>query len=120
VGVVDEAILSELFRVIGDADPSSLRQTCDLFLTNAPTRMADAAVALADGRFADAGRLAHRMKGSAGVFGACRLSGLADRLEHACDDADVGSGGSLLEQMTVELAAFGTILRARLVSLPSG
>ena len=118
-GVVDEAMLSELFTVIGDADPGSLVQACELFLTHVPTRLADAAAAVAAGRYADAARLAHSVKGSAGAFGACRLRRLAEGLERASADGDGERGGSIVEQMTIELAAFATILRARLAELTS-
>jgi HPt (histidine-containing phosphotransfer) domain-containing protein len=119
VGVVDDRILAELFTVIGGADPDRLVEACELCLAHLPTRLAGAAAAVADGRFADASRLAHSVKGSAGAFGACRLSRLAERLERACDDGDGERGGSIVEQMTVELAAFATILRARLAEVTS-
>ena len=117
--VVDEAILSELFTVIGDADPGSLVQACELFLTNLPTRLADAAAAVADGRYADAARLAHSVKGSAGAFGARRVSRLAERLELVCAAGDGEGGRALVERMTVELAAFATVLRGRLAEVTS-
>lgn len=118
-GVVDEAILSELFMVMGDDGAGGLAQACDLFLTSVPTRLAAAGAAVADGRFGDAGRLAHSIRGSAGVFGASGVSRLADRLERACGQSDAGLCRSLLEQMTPALAAFGAILQGRLASLPS-
>jgi HPt (histidine-containing phosphotransfer) domain-containing protein len=119
VGVVDERILSELFTVIGGGDPGSLVDACELFLTHLPTRLGAAEAAVADGRLADASRLAHSVKGSAGAFGACRLSLLAERLERACDDGDGERGGSIVEQMTVDLATFATILRERLAEVTS-
>ena len=44
---------------------------------------------------------------------------MTEDLERASADGDGERGGSIVEQMTIELAGFATILRARLAELTS-
>ena len=116
-GRVDEEILSEVLTLLGDGNADRLIHACDLFLTGVPARLADAEAALAEGRPGDVARVAHSLRGTAGTFGARRLSQLADHLEQACRRPGTESAGPLIEEMRDELAIFGTILTTRLASL---
>ena len=69
---------------------------------------------MAEDRFEDAAQGAHSLRGSAGAFGARRLSGLTLALERQCRDGDVAGAGALLEEMEDEFRIFRAILLARL------
>ncbi|HEX2046968.1 MAG TPA: Hpt domain-containing protein [Acidimicrobiales bacterium] len=114
---VDEGILDELFLVMGDGGSEGLVKACDLFLSGVPTRFADIRSALAEGRFEDAAHGAHSMRGSAGAFGARRLSMLTLTLERLCRDADSTGANGLLREMETEFRIFRAILVARLGQL---
>jgi len=114
---VDEEIISELFGLLGHGDMSGLVRACDLFLNGVPTHLARARVAVAEGRLDDAGGAAHSLRGSAGVFGARRLSRLSDRLELCCRQGDATSAAGVVEDMQAEYVAFRPVLTLRLAAL---
>jgi HPt (histidine-containing phosphotransfer) domain-containing protein len=114
---VDEEILDELFLVMGDSGSDGLVKACELFLAGGPTRFSGIRAALAEGRFDDAAQGAHSLRGSAGAFGARRLSGLTLDLERLCREGDAGGAGPLLDEMESEFLIFRAILVARLGSL---
>lgn len=117
VASVDEEILSELFELLDDGRSDGLVRACDLFLVGVPNHLAQAEGALADGRLADAARVAHSLRGTSGAFGARRLSHLADHLEQACNRAQPSAARALVDAMQAELAAFRPVLTARLASV---
>ena len=90
---VDEEILSELFVLLDDGTPDGLIKACDMFLVGVPTALADVRRALSESRVADAGRMAHTLRGTAGAFGATRLGRLAASLEDVCGRTDGAVGG---------------------------
>ena len=114
---VDEEILDELFLVMGDSGSDGLLKACDLFLTGVPTRLAGVQAAVAEGRFEDAAQGAHSLRGSAGAFGARRLSTMTLTLERFCRERDVPAAAALLEEMHAEFRIFRAILVARLGQL---
>ena len=114
---VDEEILDELFLVMGNGGSDGLVKACDLFLAGVPTRFSGMRAALDEGRFDDAAQGAHSLRGSAGAFGARRLSGLTLNLERLCREGDAGGAGALLDEMETEFRIFRAILVARLGSL---
>ena len=116
---VDEAILDELFLVMGDGGSDGLVKACDLFLSGVPSRLADVQAAVADARFQDAAQGAHSLRGSAGAFGARRLSVLTLTLERLCRERDVPGATALLDEMQAEFRIFRAILVARLGQLSS-
>lgn len=118
---VDEEILAELLVVLGDAAPNGLVEAYDLFMAAGPERLLAIDSALASGRLEDAARAAHSLRGSAGAFGARRLSTLATHVEHLCAGNDAGSAAALVAEMQAEFVAFGAILGARLTArIPQG
>ena len=114
---VDEEILDELFAVMGDGGSEGLVKACDLFLTGVPTRFSDIRAALDDGRFDDVAQGAHSLRGSAGAFGARRLSVLTLDLERLSREGDAAGAGRLLDDMQTEFRIFRAVLVARLGSL---
>ena len=114
---VDEEILHELFVIMGDGGSEGLVKACDLFLTGVPSRLDQVEAALAEGRFEDAAQGAHGLRGSAGAFGARRLSALTLTLERFARERDVEAARTLLEEMHAEFRIFRAILMARLGQL---
>ncbi len=117
---IDEEILSELFVLLDDGTPDGLITACDLFLVGVPTALADVRRALSESRFADAGKMAHTLRGTAGAFGANRLGRLAASLEDVCGRTDGASAKALVDGMEAEFLAFRTILTARLAAPTAG
>ena len=111
---VDEEILDELFVVMGDGGADGLLKACDLFLAGVPSRLADVRAALAEGRLEDAAQGAHSLRGSAGTFGARRLSAMTLTLERLGREGDVRGATALLDDMEVEFRIFRAILVGRL------
>ena len=73
--------IANLRSINPDDNGSFIGQLVDLFLSDAPLRIAEMETALAQNRGADLGHLAHAVKGSAANFGATRLVALAFELE---------------------------------------
>jgi HPt (histidine-containing phosphotransfer) domain-containing protein len=117
---VDEEILSELFTLLDDGTPDGLIRACDMFLVGVPSSLVDLRSALATQRLADAGRVAHTLRGTAGAFGALRLGRLATRLEQACGRADTAGAVAVVEEMQAEFTAFQAILASRLAAPMAG
>lgn len=117
---VDEGILSELFDLLGGGGSEGLVQACEMFLAGVPSRFADAENALRQGLFDDAGRVAHSLRGTAGAFGAARLSLLAEDLEQACGERDGSKAAALLDESRAEFEAFAALLKTRLQEATGG
>ncbi len=114
---VDEEILDELFTIMGDGGSDGLVKACELFLAGVPSRLGDVGTALAEGRLEDAAQGAHSLRGSAGAFGARRLSVLTLTLERLCRQGDTSGATALLGEMQAEFRIFRAILLARLGQL---
>ena len=116
-GRLDEEILGELFEIMAGGGGDGLVTAYDLFLTGVPVRFAQMDDALAEGRFDDAARAAHTLRGSAGSFGARRLSGLTTLLEERCRQHDPVGAALLVDEMRDEFGIFRAILVDRLAAL---
>ena len=114
---VDEEILGEVLMLLEDEAPDTLMKACDLFRTGVPDRLVELDAALAEGRLDDAARASHSLRGSAGAFGARRLSALGERLEQLCRESDGTTALLVLEEMRAEFLVFRAILDARLAQL---
>ena len=115
--IVDEEILDELMDLLGEAVPAGLAEAFDLFLTSVPVRLAAVEHALAEGRLDAATQTAHSLRGSAGAFGARRLSELAGRQEQLCATGDGAAAAAMLEPMRSQFATVEVLLRSRLSGL---
>ena len=114
---VDEEILDEVLMLMEDESTDGMMKACDLFRSGVPERFVEIDAALAEGRFEDAARVSHSMRGSAGAFGARRLSLLGDRLEQLCRESDGFSAVHVVEDMRAEYLVFQAILDGRLAEL---
>lgn len=116
---VDEEQLAEVLMVLDDESPDGLLRACELFRAGVPERFDDIDAALAEDRFDDAARSSHSLRGSAGAFGARRLSIMGERLEELTRQADGAAAVRIAGQMRTEFLAFRDILDARLAALVS-
>ena len=114
---VDEELLGEVLMMAEDEAGEGILKACDIFRSSVPERLDDIGSALADGRLDDAVRTSHSLRGSAGAFGAKRLSMLGMRLEEACREFDAEGAEALLAEMRGEFMVFRDIFDARLARL---
>lgn len=114
---VDEELLADVLLLLDDESPDGLMKACDMFRAAMPERFVEIDAALAEGRFDDAARAVHSLRGSAGAFGARRLSLQGERLEELCRQSDGASAVPLVEEMRAEFLVFRAILDARLAEL---
>ena len=117
-GRVDEEILGELLELMGSDGGEGLVAAYDLFLTGIPARLARIDAALVEGRFDDAARAAHTLRGSAGSFGARRLGVLTTLVEQGCREQDRAGAARVVDEMGEEFRIFRAILADRLARLP--
>lgn len=111
---IDEEVLAELFDVLGDAGPGAVADACDVFLADVSTGMEEIGASLAGRRMDQTARLAHRLRGGAGAFGACRVHQLAGALERACTEGDEESAEQRFDELRSEVVVIGEMLRSRL------
>ncbi len=116
-GHLDEELLSEVLMLATDEGGEGILKACDLFRSSAPERLDDIGSALAEHRLADAAQVSHSLRGSAGAFGAKRLSALGLELEEACRQGDAGAAEDLLAEMRAEFVVFRDIFDARLAEV---
>lgn len=116
---VDEEMFEEIFSVLGDESLEGLLRACELFRKGIPARLAEMDTALAERRYQTVVTAAHSLRGTAGAFGARRLSDLALRLELLSNEGDRREAGLLVEDMRAEFLVFRNILDARLDELRS-
>src|SRR5918993_5559136 len=88
---VDEEMLADVLMLMEDEAADGILRACDLFRASVPDRLDDIGAAIAEGRFVDAARASHSLRGSAGTFGAKRLSALGLRLEELCEKSDASA-----------------------------
>lgn len=111
---VDEEMLADVLMLMEDEAADGILRACDLFRASVPDRLDDIGSAISEGRFVDAGRASHSLRGSAGAFGAKRLSALGLHLEELCRKSDAGGATEVLGAMRAEFLVFRDILDARL------
>ena len=118
-GSLDEEILGEVFEIMAAGGGDGLVTAYDVFLTGVPPRFAQMDDALADGRLDDAARAAHTLRGSAGSFGARRLSALTTLVEQRCGQHDRAGAALVVDEMRDEFRIFRAILADRFAALAS-
>jgi HPt (histidine-containing phosphotransfer) domain-containing protein len=114
---VDEELLAEVLTMAEDEAGGGILDACDLFRSSVPTRLDDIGSALHEQRLDDAAQTSHSLRGSAGAFGAKRLSMLAMSLEETCRQSDAEGAATLLAEMRAEFVTFRDIFDARLARL---
>jgi HPt (histidine-containing phosphotransfer) domain-containing protein len=85
------------------SDAEALVEFVDLFLVNAAERITQIGQVLDCGDLKAAGREAHTLVGTAGNFGAFRLSGLAGELREACDTGNEHHARDIAAGLTAAL-----------------
>lgn len=110
---VDEELLAEVLAMVADGGDGILK-ACDIFRSSVPGRLDDIGQALSQSRLEDAAQGSHSLRGSAGAFGARRLSALGLELEEACRRGDAASAQTYLADMRAEFLVFRDIFDARL------
>ena len=86
-------------------EPAYAREVLDLWLGDAPKRIEALAQAAAAGDAAEVQAAAHTLKGGAANVGAERFRQLAERIDFAAREADLGPAHELLDQLRPELEA---------------
>jgi HPt (histidine-containing phosphotransfer) domain-containing protein len=79
--VLDMNVIQSLRELGGDDDPGLVAELIDLFLQDAPARMAEVADGLGSGDFQLLERAAHTLKSSSANIGAQGLSALCFEIE---------------------------------------
>ncbi|HUQ62648.1 MAG TPA: PAS domain S-box protein [Acidimicrobiales bacterium] len=110
---VDEDLLAELLEMLADPSSSEVPAILELFLNETSKRLEGIQAAVGSGDLPEASRLAHSLKGSAGSFGARRLSSIGGEIEAACGRADTDAVSTQLPALRSEFDAFRGILLAR-------
>ena len=109
-GPVDEELLAELDLGSGNGAGARL---LELFVTETAKRVTRLRRAAADGDLAEIARTAHSIRGSAGAFGARRLSRAAAQFEEAGEGTNAADVTTLASDVEAEFAVFRDILSAR-------
>ena len=108
---LDEASLRALGDLVGD-DPELVASLVDVFLEEAPVRLAELRSGLEGGDAVLLGRAAHTLKSNALTFGALGLAGLSERLELTARGGDLSEAGPLVERTAVEWTLVEPLLEA--------
>lgn len=111
---VDEEMLADVIGLLEDEAAAGILKACDLFRSSVPDRLDDIATAIDEGRLEDAAQASHSLRGSAGAFGAKRLSALGLRVEELCREFDGAGASAVLDDMRSEFLVYRDILDARL------
>lgn len=100
---IDPTAIAALRSLGPDGDASFLRELIDVYLEDAPQRVAELDAALARGDAVVATRAAHTIKGSSSNFGATRLAHQAQLIEAQCKAGDCASALPLVPALKSEL-----------------
>lgn len=87
-----------------DEGDNLLTELIEIFTTEAPCQMTELERALAQQESAAAARIAHTLKGTAGVFGASMMESLAARIERSARRASFGDAIDACGPLRVEIA----------------
>ncbi|HVZ65282.1 MAG TPA: Hpt domain-containing protein [Lacunisphaera sp.] len=99
---LDPAAIAALSSLGPEGDTSFLRELIDIYLADAPQRIAELDAALARGDAGVALRAAHTIKGSSSNFGATLLAHRAQQIEAQCKAGDCAAGLALLPALKAE------------------
>jgi len=80
-GIIDPAVIASLRELGGEDDPGLLTELIDMFLDDAPARMAEMRRALDEGDIDGIARAAHALKSSSANMGAMLFSKLCKEVE---------------------------------------
>lgn len=98
-GVVDPDVIRELRQMEIPGEPDALAALVKVFKTNAETDLVKLRTAVASLNARDVNRLAHKLKGSCGNFGAKKMAALCQILEKAGYDQKLEEAPVLFEKI---------------------
>ena len=101
----------ELLSRVGVSE-QGLKKVASVFLASYPTSLAQMRQALACDDAISLSRLAHSMKGSAGIFGDAHVTEAAIAIENAARDGDLVSAGAAFDALGVSLVHLQAALEA--------
>jgi HPt (histidine-containing phosphotransfer) domain-containing protein len=102
--VLDANVIQGLRELGGTEDPGLLVELIDLYLTDAPQRMAEIETSLATGDWKLLERAAHTLKSASANIGALGLSAICRELECQARRCDSEACSSLLRSSAEHLA----------------
>jgi histidine phosphotransfer protein HptB len=108
---LDEASLRALGDLVGD-DPELVAGLAEVFLEEAPVRLAELRSGLESGDAVLLGRAAHTLKSNALTFGALGLADLSARLELTARGGDLSEARPLVERTALEWTLVEPLLEA--------
>ena len=115
---VDMALLKGFGEIQAEGEPDLVVELIDLYLEDAPRKVASMLEAAAGADGAALGRAAHSLKGSSASLGAFGVAALCEELEEVVKADSFSSAGMLLTRLGLELAcvrrAFAAERRRRL------
>ncbi len=97
-GILDPVVLQGLHELAGDDEPELFAELIDIYLEDAPLRLAEMArgLQLSDWKLLE--RAAHTLKSASANIGALRLAGLCKELECSARTADKQACAALFDQ----------------------
>jgi HPt (histidine-containing phosphotransfer) domain-containing protein len=101
---VDIAVLSSLESAQTDGEPDLIVDLIDLYLEDAPRRLADMWALLAERDELGLRRAAHSLKGSSATLGAGPMARLCEGIENVALDHSSAAGANLLNELCQEFA----------------
>ncbi len=114
-----DEVLAQIRRLAGDAAEPSVGDFLDMFLSNTESNLTTLRLAATSDDLATLKKAAHKLRGSAGTFGARVLADLGFHLEILSDAALHEGAAELVARMEGEFARLKSELESRR-SAPSG
>lgn len=108
---LDPAVVDSLRQLSMPGEPDVLREVLQLFLDEAPRRMARLNAACEERNAVDLQRNAHSLKGSSGNIGARRMYDLCRQLDERGHAADFNGARHLLASLAEEYASVEAAIR---------
>jgi HPt (histidine-containing phosphotransfer) domain-containing protein len=112
ISAVGPACDSAAIAALRDEDDGLLAELIDIFAAEAPRQMGQLEQALSDRESSIAARIAHTLKGTAGIFGAFEMESLAAEIEHAARRASFSAAIAAYPRLQAEIARVMAALAA--------
>jgi len=100
--MIDETVIATLKESLGD-DGAVIQQLIDMYISDSPPLVADAAAALGRGDMAMLARAAHSLKSTSASMGATTVSAVARELELHAQQNEPAPSAAALERLKVVL-----------------
>jgi signal transduction histidine kinase/DNA-binding NarL/FixJ family response regulator/HPt (histidine-containing phosphotransfer) domain-containing protein len=99
---IDPIVLNELREISGDEPSGVLAELLNVFLNETPLRIVEMRRAIEADNREELMRVAHKLRGSAGCYGAVRMSRLCELLEALADGGDLAEARRMLVMLVAE------------------